>query len=787
MNNSQDKSNSFGVDERNFLRFMWPKKLSIQLVLLFSLMLALSMTFFSYRLLHEVVEGITSTMKMQASVLAKDISATGASFMLQRDYTSIEQMLLRSINFPGVIAIQVSDSNGKLLGDVTRSNGGSPEMHYGGAPLQVPANAVASMKSDESTMLVWQPIILGDLLGWVRVTYSLQGVLDAEHRFWVTNAFAGSAIILFALAMLGVLMRRPMTSIERYTEFADKLDEVHGEKIPVDKYSVELQKLGEALNNASLRLEEQGRVVNNSMAELEKLAAFPENNPNIVLSMDANANVTYMNPHGRQMLTDFALASDDIGKLLPHDYREIVTRCLSFGLTMRAIEVEFSQHILLWTFAPLLSQRIVQAYAQDITEKRNAEEYSRSVLMEKQAAEAANQAKSIFLANMSHEIRTPLNGVLGFLKLLSKTRLTATQRDYLHTTEVSAKILLTVINDILDFSKIEAGKISIELIEIELKELLEEVISLHTANTQNKGIDLVFIFNNAVPVRLLGDPTRISQVLSNLLGNAIKFTPHGNILVQVDLKEETDDYAVVEISIKDSGIGISTVELDRLFQPFSQADASTTRKFGGTGLGLVISKNLVELMGGKISVESLPGFGARFAFTLRLSKPKTPYATMRPGETIAVPEHAFRLRSNETGGKLRVLVVDDSEINQKLAKILIEQMGGEVDIAENGALAVEACELNTYDLIMMDVHMPVMDGEDATIRIRESEKGSKHHTQIIALTANAMSGDRERYLAAGMDEYLSKPINEKAFVGPGFGGQDEGQRGFAFGSRYPCG
>lgn len=527
--------------------------------------------------------------------------------------------------------------------------------------------------------------------------------------------------------------------------------------------------------------------------------------------------------------------------------------------------------------------------------QRNAEK--EEALHAKLAAEAASQAKSQFLAHMSHEIRTPLNGILGFLKLLSNTTLTETQHDYLHTTEVSAKMLLSVINDILDFSKIEAGKISLEQVELELRELLEEGISPHVATAENKGLDLVFVFSKAVPTHLLGDPARISQVLSNLVGNAIKFTQHGEVLIDVELMEETDANVLVEISVKDSGIGIQDEALERLFQPFSQADVSTTRKYGGTGLGLIISKRLVELMGGEISVESHAGKGSRFAFTLRLPKqknvcdcspfgeimvtqriltvtssagvarslsenlavwgipsdrvgdskaalaalaeatdkqraytaiifddavkdmtpkefsarikslaglPETPMlllggvsASHCPGESqlnefasyICKPaksselynklSHIFissknraadtkpqtlHMQFKKTDGKFCALIVDDNQINQKLAMLLVKQLGGESDIAENGAQAVDACHRKAYDLILMDIHMPIMDGVEATICIRESEKISQRHTLIIALTANALSGDRESYLAAGMDEYLSKPINEKAFA-----------------------
>ena len=511
MKNDFENGSSFASAVRRGLRLLWPRRLSAQLVLLFSLMLAVSMTFFTYLMLKELVGNITSTMKMQASVLAKDISATGANFLLQRDYTSIEQMLLRSIDFPGVIAIQVCDSHGRLIGDVTRNPGELPEVHYGESPLQIPVDATASMEYEKTKMLVWQPVILGDLLGWVRITYNLQDILDAQNKFWHTIAINGAAIILLALVFLGGLIRRPLLSVERYTEFAGKLVEMQGEKIPVDRYSDELQNLGEALNSASVRLEQQSKAVNNSISKLEELAAFPEGSQDIVLSMNADTKVMYINPHGLQMLATLGLGPDEIEALLPIDFREIVERCLSDGITAQAVETEFNQCTLSWTFAPLLRQRIVHCYAQEITEKRIAQKYASKVLIEKKAAEAANQAKSLFLANMSHEIRTPLSGVMGFLKLLSKTTLSETQRGYLKTTEVSAKMLLTVINDTLDFSKIEAGKISIEQIEIELKELLEEVMSLHAANATNKGLDLAFVFSKEIPTILLGDPARISK------------------------------------------------------------------------------------------------------------------------------------------------------------------------------------------------------------------------------------------------------------------------------------
>jgi len=755
---SIDQFAIYGLREKTLL---WPRKLSAQLVILFSLMLAGSMTVFSYRMLGEVVGNITTTMKMQASVLANDISAAGANFLLQRDYTSIEQMLLRSIDFPGVTSIQICDATGKLVGDVSRELGQPPEVHYGQPPLMVPRNNTPSMQVDNLQMNVWQPIILGDLLGWAKITYSMHDVFVAERHFWMTNALVGSTIIVIALLGLTILMRRPLASIARYTEFSRNLNEINGETIAVDRHSIELQQLGEALNSASVRLAEQGKEINIAMTQLEALAAFPEDSQDIVLSMNEPAEIQYMNPRGLAILHELGLTPQEMVLLLPADYKGIIKRCLSDGKPAQDVEQEYESRILNWNFAPIQNQRLVHCYAQEITEKIKAQEYAKNVLIEKQVAEAANQTKSLFLANMSHEIRTPLNGVLGFLALLSKTELTKQQREYLNTTEVSAKTLLTIINDILDFSKIEAGKISIEQIELDIRELLEKVVSTHKVEAERKGLKLELLNDSTIPARLLGDPTRISQVLSNLVGNAIKFTQHGEVVVKADLSEESEKFAEVSISVKDSGIGISAEAKERLFQPFRQADSTTTRKYGGTGLGLAISRTLVNLMGGEILLESKDGQGTTFSFNLRL--PKQTELHLPTGQLVSRQhENTFKLKPSVSGGNLRVLIVDDNEINRKLVQILVEQLGGETVLAENGVEAVDASSKSSFDLIIMDDHMPVMDGVEATIHIRNAEHG-KHRPRIIALTANAMKGDKERYVAAGMDDYLSKPINEKAF------------------------
>lgn len=391
-------------------------------------------------------------------------------------------------------------------------------------------------------------------------------------------------------------------------------------------------------------------------------------------------------------------------------------------------------------------------------------------LAEKNAElEEMSRVKGQFLATMSHELRTPLNGVIGFLNQLGKTRLDEQQRDYLRTIDLSSRMLLGVINDILDFSKIDAGKLTIENAEFDLGDFLGETVSMFAVSAKEKGIDLVCKIDQTVPLNLMGDTLRLSQVLSNLLGNAIKFTEKGQVKLEVNLVAETDREVSLQLVVSDTGIGISEHALAKLFQPFSQADASTTRKHGGTGLGLIIARRLIEMMGGTIGVTSKVWIGTSFTIHLTLAK-QDRVLTGSP-ERLELSGSKSKIDSMSVQGTInlkplkgkRVLVVDDNHINRKLGPLLIAELGGEFELAENGVQAVDACSRREFDLILMDVNMPVMDGLEATQRIRALESSS-HRTPIFALTANALPGDRERFIAAGMDDYLSKPLNEKALL-----------------------
>lgn len=502
-----------------------------------------------------------------------------------------------------------------------------------------------------------------------------------------------------------------------------------------------------------------------------KLRAILESAFDAIVGMDQKGLVTEWNPRAEEIFgwtKDHAIGRRMSELIIPERYRQMHEKGLNHFIITgegpvlnRSIEIsglkksgeEFPVEL---SITPLKidNQYIFTAFISDITQ-RKADEIKLKNLnseLEKSAQEAkqASETKSFFLANMSHEIRTPINGVIGMTNLVLDTSLSPQQREYIEIIRTSADGLLAIVNDILDLSKIESGKLELEEIDFEVSSLVYDVTKSLRLTAIQKGLNLKTVIPTSLVENVVGDPGRIRQVLINLISNAIKFTKHGEITVSAIVLSNDAKQISIRFEIQDSGIGISEETLKKLFQPFTQADSSMSRKFGGTGLGLSICQRLIDMMHGKIGAISTEHKGSVFWFEISLVK-----SLNKNANTIQHFEQ--EITSHKIG---RILVVEDNFVNQKVARAMLEKIGHRVDTVGNGIEALLALEQFPYDIVLMDCQMPEMDGFEATEVIRSGKREKiPAAIPIVAMTANALSGDRERCIAAGMDDYISKPVN----------------------------
>lgn len=539
-----------------------------------------------------------------------------------------------------------------------------------------------------------------------------------------------------------------------------------------------LQLQTELLHQKTRELEKMNKELLRTAYKLSKTEAqariVRETSIDTMITFDRNGTILMANPALERMFgyREEEVAGKAMSLLIPAFQEIDYTRDASepeTGMHGKLIEVRprrkdgrlFEAEIQIGT-AKVDDEQIYACTISDITQRK---QYEKEIVAAMEAAEIASRAKSEFLAMVSHEIRTPMNGVLGMTALLLETELTDEQAEYADIIQKSGDALLSVINDILDYSKIESGKMELEEVPFQMKTCIEETFDLFTAKSKQLELRMSYRIDPSVPEFIEGDITKLRQVLINLVGNAVKFTNEGGIDVEVMLAADYGSSIMLGISVKDTGIGISKESLPLLFKPFSQLDSSMTRKHGGTGLGLAICKNLIELMGGTIRVETDQGSGTTFMFTIRVK----PYLLAEELEAAAREEvindgyddDALPVIRDEAELQretpLRILVAEDNEINQKLSLRMLVKLGFQADIASDGSQALQMSKENRYDLILMDIQMPVMDGLEATRRIL-GELCTDEKPVIIAMTANVLSGERERCIEAGMKDFISKPI-----------------------------
>ena len=564
----------------------------------------------------------------------------------------------------------------------------------------------------------------------------------------------GLMTVIFLLLLAGwVLSARYQHYFTSLTNFIHALHS--GEKtepFKSDTHVHELNQLNSAVNSLSERVYMQSQTVHKGFEELSHISQLFEFDPSLIVSLNTDMQVAYLNKAFKQILPAKYL-NEDVIKVLPDDINEIVTKCILDNRIIQGMETKVGGRSLMWNIVPVPTQTLANCYGVDITQIRQAESQTESAYVDSMMARDESEAKSIFLANMSHEIRTPLTAILGFSESLLESGQSMEDRVVAINTIIrNGRHLLTIINDLLDITKIESGQGIIELESISLKNILENVYHNYSAQAGLKSLDFKLELKSPIPEKLVSDESRIRQILYNLCSNAIKFTEHGSVCLQVSYDNSAGELKIV---VKDSGVGIRPSQVDKIFNRFEQLDTGHSRKFGGVGLGLYITRELVERLDGHISVESEVGAGTQFIVVIKAE----PVDAGVIENELQIQTEALEEQRVTTIYQGKVLLVEDNTDNQNLIKMYLFKMGAEVVVANNGKEAVQLAANDQFDVILMDMQMPIMDGVEATKLIH----GSGNDAPIVMLTANVMQDDMKLCRRVGCKGFLTKPVQRESF------------------------
>jgi signal transduction histidine kinase/CheY-like chemotaxis protein/HAMP domain-containing protein len=748
-------------------RFVWVT-IAVE-VLMFALLLTNSL-----RLLNQ---SMASQARSHAEQISPLLVAALVGPITSRDYATMTEVLEQTQRSDSINYVVVLDRSGKVI-----ASSGWPH----GRPLPEPSNKLILEFNNpdavfHTTTSIW---VAGQSFGQVQYGISLRHLIVARESLAMQGLLIVTMEVLVSGLIIYALSRLLTRQLTRLAENAQSVARGNLTPEALPESQDELGTVAKAFNTMSRAVSERHADLSDARDQANRLArqASDEHNRLLallaamdigVLFLDATRRPIYSNPFFLElwgMTEDEFSTKGDLGTLVRAmqplaGHRISLQSLFDARLACEDLPLHSGRHLALSNHQVWGSDEhgLGELWLfDDITAvKRTASQ----LLEAKVAADKANQAKSEFLATISHEIRTPMNGILGMTQLAMETPLSPDQKQYLQLVQTSANSLMRIINDILDFSKIEAGHLQVEMRAFELRPVLHNLVTTLAISAQAKGLRLTHNIDGSIPDVLIGDELRLRQVLTNLLGNAIKFSSTGT--VHLGVRGIADPGAGgglrIEFAVTDQGIGILPSKLTHIFDPFTQADSSTTRNFGGTGLGLAISQRLVKAMGGQITATSVPGQGSSFRFTLPLpatasqAHPPAPTPASAPPAPIVLPdtEHPAGPHS------LRVLLAEDNPVNQLLVTSLLKKWGHRVVVANNGEEALSRWGSEEFDVILMDMQMPLMDGIEVTRRIRHAERETDRHVPILAMTANAMSDAQQACLDAGMDGYLPKPLHHE--------------------------